>query len=178
MTIWHGKRVPHDTLWRLAMYHVAVIEGKTAPGQTTGIGYDSMSAIIALAFTVEALLNFVGDKKLGSAWKEGASYAQKIKALEARLDFKYDKSEEPFRTLEALKDARNKMAHGKPTNFRLVTTGDLDIAAALQPEWASTTDPENVVVAAAQVTSFKDFLIKRARIKPGTLFSSAWAEGE
>ena len=178
MTTWHGRHVPHDALWRLAKYHLAVLQDKQARGVRQGIAYDGTSAIIAMAFAVEALLNFVGEQKLKSAWKEGASYPQKIKDLEARLVFKYEKSLEPYLTLESLRRARKLLAHGKATTFLLGNASEDDVAAALQPEWSQYTSPADVLATAQQVDEFKNFILKRARIKPGTLFSSAWAEGE
>ena len=159
------------------MYHVGVVEDKAARGEHADLRYDGMSAVIALAFSIEAFLNFVGERKLGADWKERASYRQKIGALENRLNFKYVKTDQPFRTLEALKEARDQMAHGKPADFEVTAESTNEVAAAMQPEWASNTTAQAVRAAVAEVSQFKDFLFKRARIKPGTGFTSASAEG-
>ena len=177
-TTWRVRRVPHDTLWRLAMYHVQIVEDKAARNEHTDIRYDGMSAVIALAFSIEAILNFVGERKLGADWKERASYKQKMSALEKRLDFKCIKTDQPFRTLEALKEARDKMAHGKPADFEVTAEGTNEVAAAMQTEWSPNITVQAVLAAAAEVSQFKEFLFKRARVKPGTGFTSASSEGE
>jgi len=160
------------------MYHVGIVEDKLTRGEHLDLRYDGMSAVISLAFSIEAMLNFVGERELGPEWNERARYKQKITALEERLGFKYIKADEPYRTLEALKDARDMMAHGKPADFEVSAASNDQLAAAMQPEWAPSTSAQAVLSAAAQVSAFKELLFRRARIKPGAGFTSASAEGE
>lgn len=177
MHTWRVRRTPHTNLWRLATHHHGVVESKLASKDATGINYDSMSAVIALAFSVEAILNFVGERKLQDEWDERAGYYKKVKALETRLNFEYKKQDEPFRTLEMLKNARDAMAHGKPVEFAISASSNNEIARAMQPEWSDATAPAAAIAAYTQVSTFKDFLLRRARIKPSTEFTSAASEG-
>jgi len=74
------------------MYQVAIVEHKSARGENAGLQYDGMSAVISLAFSIEAILNFVGERTPGLDWNERAKYKQKIAALEKQLGFQYIKT--------------------------------------------------------------------------------------
>ena len=160
------------------MYHVATLSESARREDDRVAPYECMSAVIALAFSVEAMLNFVGKKKLGDEWNERARYRQKVQALEKRLNFKYAKADEPYLTLETLKEARDHMAHGKPVELEIVANTKQDVVVAMRPAWTPATDPTTVLAAARRVSEFKEFLFKRARIKPGSEFSSYMAMPE
>jgi hypothetical protein len=177
MTVWRIHTHPHNNLVSLAAYHVRVIEEKLESGTEDAIALDCMSAVIALAFSVEAILNFVGHRKLRTEWDERAPYYKKVKALEAALGFEYKKTDQPFQTLEHLKAARDSMAHGKPVLITLQTDDDRKLAQAMQAPWASATKPNLVLEAYKDVTAFRNLLFSKARIKPGTSMSGAMGHG-
>jgi hypothetical protein len=75
---------PHNTLEALAHHHVAAVQAKLQANDYRSISHDCTSAVIAMAFTVEAVMNYVGAKKV-SSWKERAPFRKKVKLLEERL---------------------------------------------------------------------------------------------
>ena len=104
---------PHNDLSGLANFHLSVVNEKAERGATEGIALDCMSCIIALAFSAEALINFVGFKKVNN-WKERAPFNQKIEALREEIGLPYNRLTEPYQTIEKVKKLRNDMAHAKP----------------------------------------------------------------
>lgn len=169
----HVRLNPHNDLGRLAYYHVENIRSKIASGSEKGIALDCMSAVIAMAFCVESILNYVGQIKLRDKWRERASYHTKIRELEAILGFRYDKSVEPYRTLEVLKRARDEMAHGKPMEFAITVKSTTEMARAIAPTWRTSAESELVMQAFDRVCDFRAILFKKGRIKPGAALSSA-----
>lgn len=168
---------PHNDLDSLAHYQVENIRAKIAAGQQDGIAMDCMSAVIAMAFCVESILNYVGHIKLRETWRERASYSTKVRELEVKLSFKYDKSAEPFRTLEALKKARDEMAHGKPMEFTVQLRSPKELGRAMAPAWRTVTETELVLEAFNQVRAFRSLLFTKGRIKPGAALTSAIGGG-
>lgn len=70
------KVFPHNDLFNLAHYHREQMNKKLESGGRDGISLDCMSCLIALAFTVEALVNLVGHKRIDK-WKERDGYLKK-----------------------------------------------------------------------------------------------------
>ena len=165
---------PHNSLETLAQYHVASVGEKIESRNYDRIGLDCASAIIAMAFAVEAILNFVGAKRV-PGWNERASFAKKVAALQSRFRFSLDGQVEPYKTVLLLKKARDTMAHGQPIELEVRVESDRQIGRSMQPSWAAVATPEFVISAYQQVNGFKSFLFTRARIKAGASFTSASA---
>jgi len=68
------RQYPHNDVLNRAHYHHEMIAKKLAEGNHDGIALDCTSCLIALAFSVEALVNFVGSRKV-TDWNEHASVA-------------------------------------------------------------------------------------------------------
>jgi hypothetical protein len=164
---------PHNNLVNLASYHVRVIEDKLAASDQSGITLDRMSTVIAMAFSVEAIINFVGAKKLPDQWVERDRYGKKIKVLEARFGLSYQKNQEPFKTLETLKRVRDDMAHGKPVAETVTLKPGQRLSDLMRPSWSAVTEPGFVLAAYGEVKAFRDQLFKLAKIRPGTTLTAA-----
>ena len=162
---------PHNDLITLAHYHVGIVKQKVEAGAYEGIRLDGMSAVIAMAFAVEAVINYAGAKAV-PGWKERDFFPVKIKALEARLKFIFDAGVEPFRTISLVKEARNAIAHGQP-EIRIFEGEGGGLGAKLRPSWTSAVEPEFVVPAFDEVLRFKELLFGLAKIKPGAALTSA-----
>jgi hypothetical protein len=167
------RQYPHQSLKTLAHYHLAVINNKVAKGNEEAIALDCTSFLIALAFTVEALVNFVGSKKIKS-WKERSAYKKKIKELEEHLNLSFDETTEPHKTLWILKNIRDQMAHGKPVEFNSAVESSSTIQSLLAPVWDHYCYPEFVNHSYAQVAEFERLLLRAAGIKLGATLSSAF----
>ena len=168
---------PHNDLGTLAYYHVEAVKRKLDKNEEDGIALDGTSAVIAMAFYVESLLNFVGVKKLKDEWKERAPYSKKVALLSERLKFDYDKKVEPFITLETLKKSRDNLAHGQPLEFETVVNSTRELSGIMRPQWTLVTNHGLVIEAFKQVKIFKFMLFTKARIKAGAALTSAIGGG-
>lgn len=168
---------PHNTLVSLASYHVSVVREKVESKSHDAISLDCTSAVVAMAFAVEAIINFVGTKKVPD-WKERAPFRRKLSSLEDVLGFVFDATVEPFRTVMRLKEARDTMAHGQPVEFQVEVATERAIGKHMQPVWSAEARPEFVFDAYSQVKAFQDLLFKLARIRPGAALTSAFGHGE
>jgi hypothetical protein len=85
-----------------------------AKQETEGSYYTTMGALLLTAFTFEAYLNHLGEKKI-KFWKEIESIKvmRKYMVLCTELDVIPDFSKRPHQTLKSLFDFRNAIAHGK-----------------------------------------------------------------
>lgn len=168
---------PHNDLGTLAYYHTETVKRKLEFNEQDGIALDCTSAVIAMAFYVESLLNYVGAKKFKDEWKERAPYSKKVALLSERLKFDYDKKVEPFRTLEALKYSRDNLAHGKPMEFDTKVRSTRKLSNHMRPAWTLVTEPEMVISAFEKTKEFKSMLFASAKIKPGAALTSAFGGG-
>ncbi|WP_186191255.1 hypothetical protein [Burkholderia gladioli] len=163
---------PQNDLLNLANYHREVIEEKTARKEELGIALDCLSCLIALAFYVEALFNYVGQEKIPS-WKERDSSPKKIKLVLCTLGLPVELDSEPFSAIATLREIRNGLAHGKPTRRRAQAANRLELNAATKGPWAEYTNPTAVDDLYRQVTNLRDLLFKAAGIRLGASLTSA-----
>ena len=163
---------PYNQLETLAWYHLQAAQAKVGVAEHRGIALDCMSCLIALAFSVEALVNFVGHKKIAD-WKERAPFSTKLKLLEASFSLSLDRLAEPYLTIKRLKEARDKMAHGQPLDFTLNSEDKSELARAMQSPWSESTNVEFLAHAYEQIQVFKRTLLSKARIKPGATYTTA-----
>ncbi len=67
---------PHNDLLNLAYFQRNSIKKKLEDPESEGIKLDCLACLISLAFSVEAIVNFVGHKKIDN-WKEKDHFRQK-----------------------------------------------------------------------------------------------------
>lgn len=163
---------PHNDLGNLAHYHREVVNAKVASGNREGILLDCMSCLIALAFRVEAFVNFVGSKKIGK-WNERGMYSKKMQALSDKFRIPFDSSQEPYATLALLKELRDRMAHGKPREFVSSASSKAEMREAISPIWSGYLNPAFINNSYEQVKAFEVMLMKEARIPLAATLSSA-----
>ena len=155
---------PHNDLLTLAWYHLKAIQEKRNRNELVGLRQDAMSTIIAMAFSVEALINFVGFKRVPE-WKERASYDTKFKTLQKHLRLVVQWDREPFLTLLEIKQLRDQMAHGKPIEVDARDIDDDQFARLMMHPWDGHLGAEFVEAAYKQVVRFESQLLKGARIQ-------------
>lgn len=164
---------PHNDLGNLAHYHLGIINQKVARSEREGITLDCMSFLIALAFSVEAMINFVGSEKI-EAWKERDGADKKLNSVcKAIFDIAPDKETEPYATLEILKKIRDQMAHGKPKKFIDPAQSMSELRAAMASPWDKYLDPDFCNLAYGKITEFKKQLFETAGIGFGASLTSA-----
>lgn len=158
-----AKVYPHNDLLNLAYYHRGVIEKKLKEGNREAIALDCMSCLIALAFSVEAIANFVGYKAVPE-WNERASYADKMTLLGKNFGFEFDKCREPYDALQILKTIRDQMAHGKPVQSKAEVSGRDALRRAMNSPWDDYLTPKFSFNAFEQVKAFEKNLLELANI--------------
>lgn len=163
---------PHNDLLNLAHYQREKINEKVASGDMDGISLDCMSAIIAMAFSVEALLNLVGHKRV-KGWKERDSYLKKINAVCSVAGYSFNKAIEPYETLWELKEFRDAMAHGKPIKFNVSVKTREDLRKSMSCVWDSCSTPEYVNHAWGKVKEFEHMLFKGTKLSVGETLTGA-----
>lgn len=176
-----GHRVhiyPHNDLMNLAHYHREVIQNKLSQKSEEALALDCMSCLIALAFSVEAIVNFVGSSKV-KEWNEKSNYHQKMNNLGKVVGFQFDESTEPYTTLGRLRELRNAMAHGKPIEKMASVSSKVELKEAMAMPWDAFLTPEFSLQAFEQVKSFELALLENAGIPIGATLTSAfgsWSE--
>lgn len=144
---------PHNDLLNLAFYHIDTIRTKVKTDEDNGLALDCHSCLIAIAFSVEALINFVGDKKV-DGWNEYERFHIKMEQVCEIADIKYDESVEPFSTLNQIKQLRNLMAHGKP----------IEGGEGMKCAWDDFLHPEFSEESYKQVKEFQRLLLEGCEI--------------
>lgn len=165
---------PHNDLLNLAYYHKGVVEKKVAEANREAIALDCMSCLIALAFSVEAIANFVGFKAIAK-WNERASYKDKMVVLGKNLGFEFNPSKEPYSALQILKIIRDQMAHGKPIEVKAEISDREALRYAMATPWDEYLNPKFVKQAFEQVKFFEKMLLELANIPLMDTFTSGTA---
>lgn len=165
------RRRPTQLLEALALHHLVVVDDKETRGITDGIDLDCTSGLITLAFIVEGFINLVGQKVLGTAWRERDPYHVKLEKLLKKLEI--DSKTEPILTLDILKIIRDDIAHPKPTDLNIECSSEGEARMTMRPDWFVHCEPSQFRSAFEQVDKFKALLIKHAKLKTSTYLSSA-----
>lgn len=163
---------PHNDLLNLAHYQTAKINEKVEAGDPSGIALECMSALIAMAFAVEAVINLVGNKRV-RGWKEKKPYKEKAEAVCSVAGCSFDKAIEPYKTLWQLKELRDAMAHGKPQKFSAIAKTREDLRKSMECSWDAYSIPEYVNHAWFQVKEFEHMLFKGSKLSVGETLTGA-----
>lgn len=163
---------PHNDLLNLADYHRETIKRKVSEDIDDAIALDCMSCIIALAFSVEALINLVGGKCV-SSWRERAPFPEKIRIVMNGIGMACDATIDPYKTVDTLKTLRNQMAHGKPIMREEHLSSVSDFSDAMMTVWDGHLTPDFCECACAQVREFERLLMEGFRIPIDETITSA-----
>ncbi|HHK8638493.1 TPA: hypothetical protein ACQYE6_004559 [Vibrio parahaemolyticus] len=155
---------PHNDLVNLGFYHLKTVRAKVENDVQDAIALDCHSCLIALAFSVEAFVNFVGDKKV-TGWEERQGFYKKMKQICEVASIEFDEAVEPFSTLSRIKVLRDSMAHGKPIAGE-AKSGTL-AREALKCPWDDYLTPEFAEQAYAQVKEFQKLILDKSGIRLG-----------
>jgi hypothetical protein len=103
----------HNTIDSAALWFVDIIKKKVADKDEAGMTFTCMAAGTMLAFSFEAYLNVIGEKKL-PLWNEWDDYHTKIERVFQHLKISPDWGKRPYSSVSVMKRLRNTLAHGKP----------------------------------------------------------------
>ncbi|SJN59908.1 hypothetical protein VR7878_03808 [Vibrio ruber DSM 16370] len=160
----HVKIYPHNDLLNLAYHQISTIRTKVASREHDGLGLDCLACLISLSFSVEAIINFVGSKRIDE-WKERDSYKNKIKRVCAFAGQEFDSSVGIYNVLWQLKELRDSIAHGKPSE-QITTDAQTreQLFEQMECPWDKALNPENVEATYKAVQQFKRVLFKGCEI--------------
>lgn len=163
---------PHNDLLNLAHYHLGILNDKLENGVKDALALDCTSVIISLAFSVEAIVNYVGYKCINE-WKERRPYHKKMEEICELANITVDVESDLFITLNQLKVIRDMIAHGKPIEGKADDSFSEGVNKYLESPWAEYLNPEFTNKAYKQVKKFKNLVFSKCKIKPGTALTSA-----
>jgi hypothetical protein len=142
-----SRPVKASTTTKTYVYcHIAAHNAlKHAKGLPTGSLYFYMMAATFSAFTVEAFLNHLGERRVPrwAALERRLGPKEKLILLQQALHLSVDESRRPFQTLSDMLRVRNALAHGRT----LETLSDVPVASAdrwPEPDWKMLCRPASV----------------------------------
>ncbi|RLA37307.1 MAG: hypothetical protein DRQ64_09600 [Gammaproteobacteria bacterium] len=163
----HRVRVyPHNDLLNLVHHQREIINNKKSEGIEDGVALDCLGCLISLAFSVEALVNFIGHKKINN-WKERRPYMDKLNQVCIRAGLAFNKSKEPFNTLLQLKELRDSIAHGKPIEITTSVHSRAELRREMECPWDQNLTSEYVNNAYEIVKQFERDLFENCQITVG-----------
>ena len=169
----HRIRVyPHNDLLNLAHHQREQITFKVASGNHEGLTLDCQACVISLAFSVEAIINFVGDKAV-DVWNERANAPTKLLQVCEATNIPHDLESEPLSTIVQLRNLRNEIAHAKPKESVVEIESREELRSAMSPMWSDFMNPEFVEAAYQRVKEFKKGLLDGSGIPIGQTITSA-----
>jgi len=169
---------PHNDLLNLAHYQREVINGKVTAGIEDAIPLDCLSCIISMAFSVEAIVNFVGHQRV-QGWRERRPYRDKVNEVCGIAGLVFDEATEPFSTVWQLKETRDMIAHGQPFEGNVNVRTREELHALMECPWDQHLTPQYINCAYRQVKEFKHQLFDGAGISLAhTLTSSVRSRTE
>jgi len=143
-----------------------------AEGLPTGSFYFYMMAATFSAFTVEAFLNHLGERRVPSwaALERRLGPREKLVLLRKALHLSVDGTRRPFRTLNDMLRVRNALAHGRT----LETFSDIPVASAddwPEPDWKKLCRPASVCRMVEDADRMVQHLNAEAGVKRDPFFS-------
>lgn len=173
----HRVRVyPHNDLFNLAHYQRGIITEKVASSIEDGLGLDCMSCLISIAFSVEALINFIGHKRVDN-WQERQDYRSKMQQVCAAAGIDFNTSNEPFQTLWSLKEMRDSIAHGQPLEISVSVESREELRRQMECPWDQRLNPNFVNRAYEQAKQLERTLFANCNISVGETLTSAVGVG-
>lgn len=125
-----GEEIIHRILWRIVREQV-----KEAQDRREGWFYPSLIAQVFAFHTVEAYLNYVGERIAPEVWKDERNFFRRepYRGAEGKLRMVLDTvgiawapDERPLHTVLELKHVRDLIAHGKPEKFSGTVVHEMD----------------------------------------------------
>lgn len=156
------------------MAHVAVFVGKGQEEEKASY-HQFMASLVFTAFTLEAYLNWLGDK-LFPHWSylERLSPKEKLEVISVQLKVTVDNGQRPWQTVKPLFGFRNDIAHGKPEaiakeSVELIDE-DLDekLGQIVRTDWEKFCTRENAERAREDVERILTILHSAADLRDGT----------
>lgn len=164
---------PHNDLLNLAYYQKSVIEKKLNEGIQDALSLDCMACLISVAFSVEALINFVGSWKVDN-WNERWCYQIKVTRVCESVGLQFDRTQEPYARLWELKELRDQLAHSEPIETNATVRNCEELREVMQCPWDQILNPDYVFGSYDAVKEFRRLLFEHGNIALGQTVTSAF----
>jgi len=136
------------------LYHGAYVLLKKSRSDKRGSYFTTMGSLLLTAFTFEAYLNHIGEKKI-EFWKniERIRLWEKYEALCTVLKLSPDFGKRPYQTLKLLFRFRNSIAHGRSIVLKIAE----DVPLTDEPwDYGPKTDWEEFCTIKTAETAYED----------------------
>jgi len=157
---------PHNDLLNLASYQKGVIEQKLNEGIQDALALDCMACLISLGFSVEALVNFVGSKKVKD-WVERQRFLDKVNRVCESVGLEFNRTQDLYARIWELKELRDSLAHGQPIETSISARNREELREAMQCPWDEHLNPAYVFETYHAVKEFKHLLLEYGEIALG-----------
>lgn len=136
----------HNDLVNAAFYFKTRIEERINNNDHNGVGLEIMAGLTMLAFAIEAKFNFLGDRLIND-WKEREPAIRKVEIVCGHLGVQPDFTIRPYLSIKELKNFRDTLAHGKPTDLYfdeevIATHEELEQHGVMRPAWEAFLDKD------------------------------------
>lgn len=169
----HNTRVyPHTRHLNLAHYQLETINNKVSINNEDALTLDCQACLTSLAFTVEALINFIGHKKVEN-WVERRPFPKKLRQVCAVANIDFNLGIEPLQRIDLIQEIRNLMAHGQPIESNEVIGSQEELRLALACPWDRYANPDFVNETYQAVKQFQVLLLSGCEISIGETLTSA-----
>ncbi len=120
-TTFEGEQILHRLLWDIVEQ-----ESKLSGERERGWSYPNIVAMVFAFHTIEAYLNYVGERLAPETWKDEWNFFQrepyrgwkgKLRKVMELVGLSWTPEDRPLKTILELKDLRDLIAHGKPEKF-------------------------------------------------------------
>ena len=158
----------------------------TAKEYEHGSTHSRLAAVVFSAFSIEAVLNDIGEQKLGF-WpivEPRLSWRLKLDLIAHELNFKPDFGARPYQTLSVLFKLRDKIAHGRSVEIEssyMHEQGKPDPFDRMDPDWLKAcADDEAVAKVIEDATKIINELGEKAGFDPSysaTISSGSFSGG-
>lgn len=175
-----GERFLHRELWRVVERQL-----EHAASNPQGAFYDDLVAMVFALHTLEAYLNFSGERLAPDIWKDERNYFRnepyrgfqgKLKKVMELAGMPIsDTTGRPNSTIELLKRLRDLIAHAKPEKINQIIEHPVDE----EPDFHTTTlgmliTNDNVIIAKEDIEQFIELLHEYAKRKT----TDIWFQGK
>jgi hypothetical protein len=173
----HATTKTYVSCWIAARRALDIARQKQA-----GNLYFRMMAGVFCAFTIEAFLNHLGQRRIPEwkAFERKLGPREKLLMLRTTLHLSFDPSRRPFQTLHDILKLRDSLAHGKTetvSNNREVRDPDDPSANYPEPDWKRLCEPTSLTRMVQDAEAMVRALHSKAGYKSNPFLSpgSTWS---
>ncbi|MGH9400937.1 MAG: hypothetical protein ACRD2P_02385 [Terriglobia bacterium] len=167
-TTFKGEELPHRFMW-----HIVEEQAKLAGEREKEWSKPALVAMVFAFHTVEAYLNFVGERLAPEIWQNERSFFSKepyrgwkgkLRKVMELVELDRPPEQRPLKTIYELKELRDMIAHGKPEKLagEIVHPESSEIPLDVSTLQSMFTPKEKLTTAVSDVKQFLELIHTRA----------------